>query len=1208
MRDILTVLAALVILVLAAALVAPPLIDWEARRDLVDRAISQATGTQARTGGRIGVRLLPTPRLRLDRLRLGADGPETPSLTAEFLWSEVELTPLLRGEVRFLETRVGRADIRIPVAADGSWRLPPDLLGGSGRFKDLAVDRLTVAQLLVTTQVPSTGRTDQLYAEGVTIEGQRLVGPWRAEGVTAGVPFRLVTTELGPDRTVGVKLAGGGDAAPRFDLDARLALDQGADGTTTPNVTGKAKVLFGPPAQIAAAGIPIPVALEAGFKTHGRSVALDPVSVEAGEGGASLRLGGTGSIALDNPRLALKLEGRRLDADSFILSGTGRDFMQRLSTYAPPPAAVPVELDLTLGSIGLAQEELTNAVLRASLERGRVRVRQLDFEAPGTSRVSLSGEFGVGTQGGLDGRVALTSAASDRLGRYLDRLGLGGPLLRVLDGRAFEAGAEVSLAGADMSFRNARIKAGDAVLVGNARYVAPEGDARGRLEAQVGVQALNLDQLPQVSSIFDATQNLDVAFSVDARDVRAGGRGGAGRITARIRSDGPALQVESLDIVGLAGANARVSGRILQDGSGRIAGKVTAQRAAPLVDLLGTVWIGGVSKLVPFFLREGDLDLDIVTERAAPERGLAEMRLRTTARGRAAGGAFDAEVMTLDGQTQNLDVRIATDNAGRWVGRPDVPVLRRPSSATLRGTRVGSGLFNVMLSGDLGGLKVTTTRPFALSAGDDVVDSGEAEIASADVTPFLVLLGDGAATRPPVPVEGRIALGRDRDASLLQVSGRVAGDPVQARLSVRSRADLQGSVTLERLSMPWFVTSLALNAPPESRPETLWSPARFGQSGRLLSGGQVSFQVRRLELGRGVVADGARFAAVLTPEGLTLREVDAGLNGGRLTGAVSITRQGSLASVVAEGALREVPLAAFAGPSPMAARLSATLKVGSSAETLAGLVANLGGAGEARLTNLQAPAGDAQALTRAVDRLLAGEDPLAPRKAETVLAEELSRAPLTAASVSSPLAVVGGTLRLSPVLVDGGASVWQGAVAYDLKTLTLEARGTLAAKANPRFWTGAPPSAGLNWRGPLARPAREVDAGGLANGLAAIVLQRELEKIEAFEADANERLRRTQRRDHDRQRERDRLAAEEAARVARLREEQERARQEAERQRIEAERVQADQRARVEAERRSREEAERRGSPELIAPSPSALPELPPPIDIRPPPAIRPGG
>jgi hypothetical protein len=164
----------------------------------------------------------------------------------------------------------------------------------------------------------------------------------------------------------------------------------------------------------------------------------------------------------------------------------------------------------------------------------------------------------------------------------------------------------------------------------------PEANERGKLEAQVGIQSLNLDDLPQVSSIFQATENLDVGFILDARGVSAGKSPPTGRISARILSDGPALLVETLDIVDLAGANARVRGRIAPDGAGQITGKVTAQRAEPLVDLLGSVWIGGISKLVPHFVREGALDVDVTTERVAPAPGSTELRLRTTARGRVA--------------------------------------------------------------------------------------------------------------------------------------------------------------------------------------------------------------------------------------------------------------------------------------------------------------------------------------------------------------------------------------------------------------------------------------------------------------------------------------------------------------------------------------------------------------------------------------------
>jgi flagellar biosynthesis GTPase FlhF len=262
-----------------------------------------------------------------------------------------------------------------------------------------------------------------------------------------------------------------------------------------------------------------------------------------------------------------------------------------------------------------------------------------------------------------------------------------------------------------------------------------------------------------------------------------------------------------------------------------------------------------------------------------------------------------------------------------------------------------------------------------------------------------------------------------------------------------------------------------------------------------------------------------------------------------------------------------------------------------------------------------------------------------------VIGEELSRAPLGAPAITAPLSLVNGVARLSPVLIDTNAASWQGVVTYDFKSLTLEARGLMASKANPpRNWTGTPPAVGLAWRGPLSNPAREIDPGPLTNGRASIVLQRELEKIEMFESDANERLRRQNRRDMDRQRERDRLAAEEAARQARQREEAEqRARAEAERLRIEAERRAAIERAvqeraaqeraaqeraaqeRAAQERAAQERAaleravqeraaQERSEQERASEQASRLPGnasqvLPPPLDIRPPAQTgRPGG
>jgi hypothetical protein len=1202
LRDILTVIAGLVILILAAALIAPPFIDWEARRDLIDQAISRAAGVEARTEGQIGVRLLPSPRLRLDRLRLGNPDSGAPTLTADFLWSEIALTPLLRGEVRFVDTRIGRADIQVPVSADGRWRLPPDLAGGESGGHGWAIEDLRVAQLFVTTNVPETGRTSQVHAEAVAIEGQKLAGPWRAEGTMSGVPFRFVTGELAPDRTLQVKLSGGGDAFPRFDIDGKLALAEGI-GATMPDMAGKARLVFGPPAQ--GGGIAIPIAVETGFKTNAGLVELEGVTLDATNGSANLRLTGTGTVHVKEPRVALRLEGRRVDADVFLQGAGFADAFMGAQSFTFPTAPVPVDLDMSVTSVALGQEELGNVLVRASLNKGRAQVDRVEFTAPGDTRIALSGGLGLADRGVLNGRIAVTSPGSDRFARYLQRLGLGGPALSLLDGSPFEAAADVVLDQPVSAFRNVRLKTGTMTLTGQGRYTAPENGARGRLDAQVGVRGLDLNQLSEIPSLFDATKDLDIGLTLDARDVRAGNRGGAGRIAARIASDGPALVVETLDVIDLAGANARVNGRIAPDGSGRIAGKVTAQRAAPLIDLLGSVWIGGVSKLAPAFLREGELDLDVVTERAAPASGSSALRLKTTARGRAAGGGFEGEVVTLDGTAQSLDVRMITEDTSRWIGQPELATMRRPSNVAVRGTRAGAGLFNVSFSGDIAGTRLETTRPFALGALDDVIESGEADIRTTDLGPFLALLGNGAATPGAVPAELRVSLARERDASVVTLDGKVFGEAVQGRLSVRSSSEMSGQVTLDRLSLPWLVTALALDSSAQSQASGPWSTARFGEAGRLPAVGQASIRVKRLELGNGLAAESAAFVLSLSREGLAIREFDAALGGGRLQGLLSITRQGSLASLVAEGGLRDVPLAALAGPTPLAARVTATMKVGAAADTVAGLVANLGGAGEARLTGLQALGADPQALDRALTRLLADSDPLANRRTETIVGEELARGPIAVPALAAPVALVGGSFRLSPVVIDGGEATWQGAITYDLKSLTLDARGTLTSKTAPERWTGALPSVGLAWRGPLRAPTREIDAAPLANGLASIVLQRELEKIEAFEAEQNERQRRAQQQALQRQRERERQIAEEAARQARLREEQDKARAEAERLRGEAERIQAEQRA----EQRARAEAERRAAQEFHM-TPSSLPVLPPPIDIRPAPQVggRPGG
>jgi hypothetical protein len=280
--------------------------------------------------------------------------------------------------------------------------------------------------------------------------------------------------------------------------------------------------------------------------------------------------------------------------------------------------------------------------------------------------------------------------------------------------------------------------------------------------------------------------------------------------------------------------------------------------------------------------------------------------------------------------------------------------------------------------------------------------------------------------------------------------------------------------------------------------------------------------------------------------------------------------------VIGETSLSGVSMSELLGRPFRDGRISGNVRFGGSGESPAGVVANLGGAGTIEFEKLELAGADPEAIGRVVPRALRAEDALTPARLQPIAAEELDRAPLRVAQARGQATFVSGSLRVSPLVAETSAATWQGSAGVDLRGFTLDIRGSLTAKELPRNWAGTPPYIGLGWAGPIGRASRAIDVGPLSNGLASVVLTRELDRIETFELDAAERMRINSRVEMDRAR---RAAAEEAARLARQREEAER--REAERSRLEAEQFLSTGRF-----------------PDGI---PQRVPALAPPVDIRPP-------
>ncbi|MCE4224423.1 AsmA family protein [Methylobacterium sp. C25] len=1204
MRDILTALAGAVILILVAALAAPPFLDWTARRSLIDQAIGASLGLPAHSDGRIELRLLPSPRLRLDVLHLGGD-LEKPSLELASVKAELALAPLLKGEFRFTETRIGRAELKLPVSDGDALMLPGSLseaLGG----RDLVIEDLHIQQALVTTLIPATGRTEQFAVEALRLKAPSLAGPWQMEGASGGVPFRLASTKIATDGAT-VKVSGGGERQPRFEADARIVLKPVESAHSSapagmrafiPEAEGSARVVVGPPTKDS--GPVMPFSLAGKFKARGMLARFESVNVEIDPTGQAVRLAGTGQIDLRAWRAGLSLESRRINLDGLLYSSAGQAL---LSSRLSGDGALPIMLDLDLKaeSVAFGFEDWSDVQAKGTLDRtGGLILRRFAGLAPGAAKVDASGEFDVSTSPRFTGHLAVDAASSEGFGRYLHRFGIEGPALSLLDGRPVQVVADVEAAANDLSLKGLRLSLGETRLSGDAHYVRGGGTVRGRLEATLQVQGVDIAELPPFGGLLPSLDRHDVGLTIRARNVRygpAGPRSGNGTITASIQSDGASLVVDRLDIADLAGANARLSGRIAPDGAGRIAGHVGAPSAAPLLALLDRVWIPE-ARLLPAFLREGALDLDVSLER---ESGQADT-LRTTAKGRAAESTIDGSLLSRGGRLDSLDATIAAPRAGRWFKRNDIVGLRQPASLTVKARRAAGAAtpLSLTVSGTVAGLDVATVKPLMLGTEPGPPDAGTLHLATTDASPFLSLAGSAAPATGPLPADLTLALSRKDTGLHVEANGRLAEADASASLDRSADGSLAGKASLGALSLPGLAAALVLPTDPKANAEEAggWSQARFLPV-PARPRADLSLSVGRLGLGRELVAEGAAFELSLDGDALSLKNLSGRLAGGQVSGSATIARQGGGVSVSGDGAVSGVSIQALSGTSiqalagggPIRANLSLSLRYSSVGNSAAALAANLGGSGEATLAEITVPAADPSALDRTLTRALAEDDPLREGRLATLLSEEFDAGALSAKGpVTAPVTLGGGTLRSGPVDLDFGAARWNGSFILDLRTKRMDARGTLTAASAPKGWSGGKPSVQLGFVGPLNAPKREIEPGALSNGLSALVLQRELEKIEQFEADQVERQRRRARIEMDQARAAAlKAAAEKAAQEKAARE---KAAEDAARiARMRAQQAAAEEQARQARDRQNADDEIRRSQGEPPAE----------PLDIRPP-------
>jgi len=1109
MRDLLTGVAILLLLALTAALIGPHIVDWNSRRDLIAQQVSQALGGPVSIEGPISLELLPTPTLKLGHVRVAGDGVVTG--TVGRFRAKLSVPPLMRGNIRMTEVILHGADLTFsPKARPGSPTEDPGLLSSS------AIDQLVIRNSrLRLISANGSSHVDLTGVEG-QFEAQSLEGPFR--GVAAfdsdgkRLALRLSTGKIA-DGAIRLKAQIENDAAAtRIDYDGSLQLAANsimADGVLA--ASGNASLTLGERVEHMIWRWSSHVASGNGL------VALDKIEIALGNADRQAVLTGIGDIDWKRERAAnIILSGRQIDLDR-LLAGEDRktlvtpeSLLRAALGSMAGKAALPLAgtLDVSLGSLMLGGEAILGPRLLIDASASGAMLRQASGEMPGRTVLNLDASAASQT-GRLVGQLSFESRDLARLSGWFH-----GVPPRPLGLKALKLEGELRQEATGFGISGARLVADEMRLTGDVFY--RQDGVRPGLRLALKADQLDVARLPDwqwADATGDRAGLWDLDLDVQATRVRYRGAG-AGDIALRLRrNDGP-IHLETLRVSDLGGASLVASG-VLSGERPALTGKLTASRLEALLELAERVVPNAA---LPFIaaraasLAPADLAVDWSSNPA--QAGKSSLRINGrlgvtvldgTFRLDGDGGLDGANALALSlkaPEPSNLLRQIGID-AIPIGGAGAVDLALAGSGPPANGAETPWSL-----RGSFGGMNIVATAAWTSRAEEPL--RGTLALATPDFFPLAQTMllavpaiapGQGLSLKAGFDLRGyRITF---RELEMQSDSTPIRGE-IAFNLAEFGR--VSGQLRTGALDAGAFAPLIFGEGGQLSTHPAMWGRAPFGPAAAVTLPGDLWIEADALNLSDGIRLRQPKFVLRFDQGLIFLEHVVGQWMDGALTGQATLRRSAQGVSLTArvsvDGMNVDGPgLATASGR--LRGRATASLDVSATGESPLALVSALSGTGRIALERAEV---EGLALG-ALDEVMAQNLDLSTLTREGLTASLRQKLSGTIAlpATEFPMSVAAGVWRAGPIRIATPREEITGALAVDLRDMTMQGRTSVVARMQPPGWSGPPAMAEITLRGPVAAPVRAIDISSLANGLTAIAIQRETERIEALEQDQRER-------------------------------------------------------------------------------------------------------
>jgi hypothetical protein len=1112
-------LAIALIIALIAALVGPYFIDWDQFRPQFEAEATQIIGAPVRVAGKLDARLLPSPSLRLRSVVVGGAN-DLGKVRADKLDVEFSLGSLMRGEWRATELTID--GMALDLGLDPQGRI--DWPASSGKFNlgTLAIDRLNLTGRIALHDAASRG-TLELNDIAFSGDVRSLAGSVRGDG-----NFMLSGTRY-PFRVSSGQSADGNGTRVHFNIDPALrAFSADLEGVLSfesraPRFEGALTLAAsaGPNAagtKTKSADAPTPWRIAAKIKADPATARLEQLEASYGLDDAALKFVGLGDVRFGaSPLLHATLSARQLDADKFAAKDNNKDntaaepirllpALRALIATAPEPP-IATQIELSSEQIMLGGRPLQNFAADLRADAKSWTIDRLDFRAPGTTRVTLSGSNAQpGPSRRFLGTLSVESSDPDTLAAWLQ--GRGEVTYRNQKPMRLRGDVNVSADRVAIDAIKAEIDGG--AVEGRISITDHAASGGARFDAELKAERLDLDAStafvrsllgPQAEWPDEARLSLDIGHAISSgQDLHP--------FTAKLGYGPKAISLDGLKIgeangVTLEGTGAfdrvTATGRLALNSSAASLGQITGL-IAPLAPAVAARLNAMGSGSGPARLKLA-LALDKDSERAdrssahaaldidAPQlKGVATITAKPEA---AALRALDLDKLQRSEIT--IESKLSSEKGNALLallGLDGIVAAEGPTQ--FQGSVSGAWHAPLRLKINLSGTGLDaeaqgTAEPWASQpkAGVNLKAHNINLAPMFDLKPADRLMQNISVTSRVSLLAGKLTFD--------DVDGAMAGSRLRGRVSLTldDERNVDGEIGLDAFDLaPAF--ALAIGSRGRDATEPLGSGLLKGWRGR------IAFQALR-----GQLPDGGElrpFSGTVRSDGqsLTLDALKGGIGGGQATATVDARQTANGIALNARLQLSAVDGTAlhYRALKMPAGRASMQMTLASQGRSASALTGAMSGSGTMTLESAVIGGLDPHAFDVAIRASDAGQATNDIRLRE-IVEPALSGGALLVASAQIPFTIRDGRLRVGPTTLDSDVARAIVSGGYDIPADQADIRATIASAAIGQ--ASSRPEIQIFAAGSPDALDRTVDVAALSSWLAVRAIDRETRRLDSIE-------------------------------------------------------------------------------------------------------------